>query len=87
MSPLVDAFVPATNIRERHLTIEPVIGTFPEEKSAFLLSSRLSWGLPAGLTVASLLDGALVWIYMTRLHPWIGILRVSGVNGHRKSGK
>ena len=69
------------NIRERHLTIEPVIGTLPEEKSAFLLSTRLSWGLPAGLMVASLLDAALVWVYMTRLHPWIGILRVSGLNG------
>ena len=67
------------NIRERHLTIEPVIGTLPEEKSAFLLSAQLSWGLPAGLTVASLLDAALVWVYMTRLHPWIGILGVSGV--------
>ena len=75
------------NIRERHLTIEPVIGTFSEEKAAFQLSTRLAWGLPAGLTVAALLDAGLVILYMTRLHPWIGILRVRGVASDGKSGK
>ena len=86
MSHLMNAFVSAMNIRERHLTIEPVIGTFPEEKAAFLLSTQLSWGLPAGLTVAALLDAGLVLLYMNRLHPWIGILRVRGTGGDKKSG-
>ena len=87
MSHLIHVFVSAMNIRERHLTIEPVIETFSEEKAAFQLSTRLSWGLPAGLTVAALLDAGLVILYMTRLHPWIGILRVRGVGGDGKSGK
>ena len=68
------------NVRERHLTIEPVIGVFPEETAAFHLVTLLSWIIPALLTIASLLELVMVFVYQKYLHPWACIFAEEDTN-------
>ena len=60
----------ATNVRERHLTIKPLIGVFQEETDAFELITKLAWLIPFLLTIFSLLELVMVYIYQRYLHPW-----------------
>ena len=51
-----------------------MIGSFHEEKEAYVLMSLLSSCLPLALLVTSFLDLLIVWTYMSWFHPWKHIL-------------
>ena len=61
-------------IRYRHHTIKPVIGVFNEEDAAYSLISLLMWVLPLTVTISSLLDISLFFLYNKKFHPWSAIL-------------
>ena len=76
------------NVRERHLTIKPVIGVFKEEDEAFELITWLSWIIPLLLTIFSLLELVMVFVYQKYLHPWACIFaeeNTIGTNGQVNS--
>ena len=50
-----------------------VIGVFPEETAAFELITKLSWIIPLLLTIFSLLELVMVYVYQKYLHPWASI--------------
>ena len=58
------------------MAIKPVIGVFQEETDAFELISKLSWVIPFLLTIFSLIDLVMVYIYQKYLHPWRCIFAV-----------
>ena len=66
--------ISASRVQDRHNTINPVIGSFPEEREAYTLLTLLSYYLPLGLLVTSFLDLSIVWTYMSWYHPWKHIL-------------
>ena len=61
-------------IRARHELIAPAIGVLPQETTAYNLVTLLMWGLPLAITLLSLLDLGLFFLYQKRFHFWIGIL-------------
>ena len=66
--------VTGTNIIDRHLKLVPSIGTLPQEDYSYFLVTRLMIGLPIAVTLASLLDLGLVYLYQKKFHPWVGIV-------------
>ena len=52
------------------MSLKPVIGVFPEEIAAFELITLLSWISPFLLTIFSLLELVMVYVYQKYLHPW-----------------
>ena len=52
------------------MTIKPLIGVFQEETDAFELITKLAWLIPFLLTIFSLLELVMVYIYQRYLHPW-----------------
>ena len=74
----------ATNVRERHLTIKPVIGVFQEETDAFELITKLAWLLPFLLTFFSSLELVMVYVYQRYLHPWGCIFDVEDLDEANK---
>ena len=52
------------------MTIKLVIGVFQEETDAYELITKLSWVIPILLTIFSLLELVMVYIYQKYLHPW-----------------
>ena len=76
--PLLHPFLPAAKVQERHLTIDPVIGSFPHEKKAYETVSLLSWLLPTMVVAGSLVDLGLAAAYSLWAHPWAGILAEVG---------
>ena len=73
------------NVRERHLTIKPVIGVFKEEEEAFELITWLSWIIPLLLTIFSLLELVMVFVYQKYLHPWACIFAEENTNSQVSS--
>ena len=69
------AFFPGHKIIERHETIRPSIGYFPEEQQAYLLAKKVMFALPVTVTLAAWIDCVLVLSYMKWIHPWCGILQ------------
>jgi hypothetical protein len=65
---------PGFQVRERHHTIHPAIRSFEEEAAAYSLISLLMWLLPLTVTMASLLDFSLLYLYNKKFHPWSAIL-------------
>ena len=63
------------SVGARHLAIKPVIGTFEEEDEAFDKMMLLTWLMPLLVAVATILDGVLMAMMMTVLHPWRRILQ------------
>ena len=76
--PLLHPFLPAAKVQERHLTINPVIGSFPKEKKAYETVTLLSWLLPTIVVAGSLVDLGLATAYSLWAHPWAGILAEVG---------
>ena len=66
--------VTGTNIIDRHRKLVPSIGTLPQEDYSYFLVTRLMVGLPIAVTLASLLDWGLVYLYQKKFHPWVGII-------------
>ena len=60
-------------IRARHELIEPAIGVLPQEMEAYNLVTLLMWSLPLAITLLSLLDLGLIFLYQKKFHFWIGI--------------
>jgi hypothetical protein len=58
----------------RHQLLEGAIGVFKEEVYAYSMVTNLCWVLPLIVVVGALIDCLLVFIYMYKVHPWIGIL-------------
>ena len=67
--------IPASKVREKHLTLRDNIGTFAKEDEAFDLLTRLSWQLPIFVIVSAILDLVLAFVYLKWLHPWKIILQ------------
>ena len=67
--------VTGTNIIDRHRKLVPSIGTLPQEDYSYFLVTRLMIGLPIAVTLASLLDWGLVYLYQKKFHPWVGIIQ------------
>ena len=65
----------AHSVGARHLAIKPVIGTFEEEDEAFDNMMLLTWLMPLLVAVATTIDGVLMAMMMTVLHPWRRILQ------------
>ena len=63
------------SVGARHLAIKPVIGTFEEEDEAFDKMMLLTWLMPLLVAVATTIDGVLMAMMMTVLHPWRRILQ------------
>ena len=63
------------SVGARHLAIKPVIGTFEEEDEAFDKMMLLTWLMPLIVAVATTIDGVLMAMMMTVLHPWRRILQ------------
>ena len=61
-------------MRSRHELLKGAIGTFPEEDYGFDLVNSLSWILPLGIVMGSLVDAVLVYVYMRYFHQWKDIL-------------
>ena len=66
--------VTGTNIIDRHRKLVPSIGTLPQEDFSYFLVTRLMIGLPIAVTLASILDLGLFYLYQKRFHPWVGII-------------
>ena len=66
--------VTGTNIIDRHRKLVPSIGTLPQEDDSYFLVTRLMIGLPIAVTLASLLDLGLFYLYQKKCHPWVGII-------------
>ena len=66
--------VTGTNIIDRHRKLVPSIGTLPQEDDSYFLVTRLMIGLPIAVTLTSLLDWGLVYLYQKKFHPWVGII-------------
>ena len=66
--------IPGFNIRDRHHTILPAIGTFEQENEAYNLVSILMVVLPFTVSFLALLDFGLFYLYNTKFHPWSTIL-------------
>ena len=64
-------------IRARHELIAPAIGVLPQETNAYNFVTLLMWGLPSAITLLSLLDLGLFFLYQKKFHFWIGILEDS----------
>ena len=62
-------------MKARHELLLRAIGTVPEEDDAYIFVLTLMWALPLFITLATLADLSFIYIYMTKAHPWIGILR------------
>ena len=61
-------------MRARHELLQASLGgTFPEEDEAYKMVTTLMWSLPLTIFMTSLLDIALVSLYMLKAHPWIGL--------------
>ena len=56
------------------MLLKGAIGTFLEEDKAFALAMMSVWLLPLLLLIATIIDAALIVIYMKYAHPWKGIL-------------
>ena len=54
--------------------IAPAIGVLPQETTAYNLVTLLMWSLPIAITLLSLLDHGLFFLYQKKFHFWIGIL-------------
>ena len=65
----------AHSVGARHLAIKPVIGTFEKEDEAFDKMMLLTWLMPLLVAVATTIDGVLMAMMMTVLHPWRRILQ------------
>ena len=65
----------AHSVGARHLAIKPVIGTFEEEDEAFDKMMLLTWLMPLLVAVATTIDGIIMAMMMTVLHPWRRILQ------------
>ena len=72
--------IPATKVREKHLTLRDNLRTFPKEDEAFNLLTRLSWQLPIFVIVSSVLDLVFAFVYLKWLHPWGIILQEASGN-------
>ena len=68
-------------MREKHLTLRDIIGTFAKEDEAFDLLTRLSWQLPIFVIASAFLDLVLAYVYLKWLHPWKIILQKVSWNG------
>ena len=66
--------VTGTNIIDRHRKIVPSIGTLPQEDDSYFLVTRLMIGFPIAVTLASILDWSLFYLYQKKFHPWVGIV-------------
>ena len=66
--------LPGFKIRARHELIAPAIGVLPQETKAYNRVTLLMWGLPPAITLLSLLDLGLFFLYQKKFHFWIGIL-------------
>ena len=66
--------MPGLKIRARHELIAPAIGVLPQETAAYNLVTLLMWSLPPAITLLSLLDLGLFFLYQKKFHFWIGIL-------------
>ena len=66
--------MPGFNIRARHELIAPAIGVLPQETTAYNRVTLLMWSLPPAITLLSLLDLGLFFLYQKKFHFWIGIL-------------
>ena len=67
-------FISGFKIRERHHTIEPAIGVFTEETETYNLVSLLMLLLPIAVSLGSLLDIGIFYVYNKMCHPWSAIL-------------
>ena len=81
----IDFLFLVKKVRERHLTIKPVIGVFREEIDAFDLITKLSWIIPLLLTIFSLLELVMVFVYQKYLHPWACIFAEENTNSQVSS--
>ena len=69
------------------MKIKPVIGVFPEEIAAFELITLLSWISPFLLTIFSLLELVMVYVYQKYLHPWACIFSEEGLTNKNPNGQ
>jgi hydrogenase-4 membrane subunit HyfE len=76
--PLAHSILSAFKVWERHLTIDPVIGSFQKEKEALATVTLLSWLLPTIVVTSSLVDLGLATVYSLWAHPWAEILAEVG---------
>ena len=78
--------MPGFKIRARHELIAPAIGVFPQETTAYNRVTLLMWSLPPAITLLSLLDLGLFFLYQKKFHFWIGILEDSqgGIDTNRE---
>ena len=75
MPPIITVPSPGVAIIERHWMLEPVIGTFQEEKNSYM-TAILLMSVPApAVTLCAVADWALFRLYQARLHPWVGLLK------------
>ena len=66
--------MPGFKIRARHELIAPAIGVLPQETTAYNRVTLLMWSLAPVITLLSLLDLGLFFLYQKKFHFWIGIL-------------
>lgn len=62
-------------IKERHNLIDPRIGSFKEEKEAYVLACLLTWLLPVVVIASFLIDLLIILVYHLVLHPSRYILK------------
>jgi hypothetical protein len=73
-------------IRARHSTLLPAIGTFAQEKLAEQRVTLFSWLAPMLLLLVTGLDLLLVWIYSRFAHPWADILAEERIQDNLTEG-
>ena len=65
-------------MEQRHLLLLSTIGVFKEETEAYNLLHLLSRLLPALLTIFTMVDLMLVFLYHKFGHPWARVLKEVG---------
>ena len=67
---MIPVWVFAFNVRARHEFLDNTIGYFEEELEAYYLTLALAVGFPFVISIATILQFVLYWLYNHKFHPF-----------------
>ena len=67
---MIPVWVFAFNVRARHEFLDNTIGYFQEELEAYNLTFALAVGFPFVISIATILQFVLYWLYNHKFHPF-----------------
>ena len=71
---LITSYFKGFSIRARHSVLQRTIGPFTQEVDAFNTASLLMWLLPLLVSMSTVLELVLLYLFNRFGHPWAGIL-------------